>query len=76
MELITKGYFAEAGEHRLLTPAETDEMHIITSWIYRNRNAGKFIYTEMKSMDLVIAEFIDAVRTSFDGEQEVFAESA
>lgn len=74
--LITKGYFSAAGEHRLLTPTETDEMHIITSWIYRNRDAGKFIYTEMKSIDLVIAEFTDAIRTCFAEEDAMLAESA
>lgn len=67
-------FAAPPDEPRRLTPAETDEMHIIASWIYRNRNAGSFIYTELKSEELVVAEFTHAIRTAFDGEP--LAESA
>lgn len=77
LALLQSAYFSiqTPASHRL-TALETDEMRIIASWIYRNRESGTFIYTENKSSELVIAEFIQAVRSAFDKFEASFAISA
>ncbi len=65
--ILRDAYFpTENLERKKLSYSEVNEMHIIASWIHRNMHIGKFIYTENKNYNAIIAEFTSAVRQAFD----------
>lgn len=62
-KLIKTAYFAENQEESAaLSREEVDEIQIVTSWMYRNRERATFIYVEQKPHKDLIMELRNAIR--------------
>ena len=60
--IIHDEFFNSTESQLNYTFEEIDELRIITSYAYRNRDAGKFIYIENKSEDAIQAEIEGSIR--------------
>lgn len=61
-EKIISEYFNKKNESKNYSFGEIDEIRIITSYAYRKRNTGKFIYTDNKSANELTEEFEFSIR--------------
>ncbi|MBK9249285.1 MAG: DEDD exonuclease domain-containing protein [Ignavibacteria bacterium] len=62
---ILTTYFTQTDEPLEYSREEINEIQIITSWMYRNRDNGTFIYVESKPDIEIIQEVTRAVRMAF-----------
>ncbi len=63
-------YYAQSETPLEYSREEINEIQIITSWMYRHRDSGTFVYVESKPVSEVIEEFTRAVRMAFVPKEE------
>ena len=56
-------YFSNVEDSQNYSIEDIDELKIINSWLYKNKNSGKFIYTENKTYQQICNEFESAVKS-------------
>lgn len=71
-QMIEKTYFLENEVESIeLSREEVDEIQIVTSWMYRNRERATCIYIEQKSSTELIGELREAVRRVSAPKEEI-----
>jgi excinuclease UvrABC nuclease subunit len=61
-ELIEDKYYQALSGMRNYNGEEMDQIRIINSWLYRNREFGAMVYIEKKSFDEIKKELVNAIR--------------